>query len=166
MKSLMKLLLRAALVLSLCAAAAQAVVVRPAPDFGLEGVRKDTSLRSFRGQSVVLVITRSARDKEFRKELAMLKEMYPQFAAEKVIFVAAIENGPADVPSNIPFVTAANPAQVAADYGVNGRFAIAVIGVDGNLDLITNRIIAAARVRDAIFNNYDSQQAARKQPSS
>jgi len=165
MKSLMKLLLRAAPILSLCAAA-QAVVVRPAPNFGLEGVRKDTSLRSFRGQSVVLVITHSTRDKEFRKELAMLKEMYPQFAAEKVIFVAAVEYGPADVPSNIPFVNAANPAQVAADYGVNGRFGIAVIGVDGNLDLITTRVIFAARVRDAVFNNFESQQAARKQPNS
>lgn len=161
----MKTLSRATLILSLCATA-QGMVVRPAPNFGLEGVEKNTSLRSFRGQTVVLLITRDTRVKEYRKMLMRLKGMFPQFATEKVVFVAAIENGPQDVRSDIPFVTAANPAQVAADYGVNGRFAIAVIGVDGNLDLITNRIIAAARVRDAIFNNYDSQQAARKQPSS
>jgi len=70
------------------------------------------------------------------------------------------------VPSDIPFVTATNPAQVAADYGVTGRFGIAVIGIDGNLDMITNKIIAAERVRDVIYNNFESQQATRKQPGS
>lgn len=159
----MKRLARATLILSLCATA-QAMVVRPAPDFGIEGVAKTTSLRSFRGQAVVLVIARDARVKEFRREVARLKEMYQQFATQKVVFVAAIENGPAEVHSDIPFVTAANPAQVAADYGVNGRFAIAVIGVDGNVDLITQKVIPASRVRDAVFNNYELQAGARKQP--
>ena len=165
----MKMLLRAALLLSLFATiqhGAQAGVVRPAPSFGFEGLAKASNLHGFHGQSVVLVITRSARDKEFRKQVARLKEMYAQFATEKVVFVAAIENGPAEVRSDIPFVTAANPAQVAADYGVTGRFAIAVIGVDGNLDMITNRVVGAERVRDVIFNNYESQQASRKQPRS
>jgi hypothetical protein len=163
----MRTFLRAPAILALCAAicapvAAAADVVRPAPNFGIDGVAKGTSLRSFHGQSVVLVITKSARVKEFRRELARLKQMYSQFSNEKVIFVAAIENGPAEVRSDIPFVTAANPAQVAADYGVTDRFAIAVIGVDGNLDMITGKVINAARVRDIIFNNFESQQAARK----
>jgi hypothetical protein len=82
-----------------------------------------------------------------------------------VVFVAAIENGPADVPSDIPFVIASNPAQVAADYGVTGRCAVAVIGIDGNLDFITTKLIAAERVKDVIFNNYEKQAAARKQPA-
>ena len=73
-----------------------------------------------------------------------------------------LKTGPEQVSSDIPFVTAANPQQVAADYGVRGRFAIAVIGVDGNLDLITSRLIAPERVRDAVFNNFESQSAARK----
>jgi len=161
-----KTLLRAALILLLCVTAHGAEVVRPAPNFGIEGVAKSTSLRTFRGQSVVLIVTRSARQKEFVRELARLKQMYSQFSNEKVIFVAAIENGPEEVRSNIPFVTAANPAQVAADYGVSGRFAIAVIGVDGNLDMITGKVINATRVRDVIFNNAQSQQAARKQVGS
>jgi hypothetical protein len=158
----MKALARVAVLLALCATA-QAMVVRPAPNFGLEGVAKASSLKSFRGQAVVLVIGRSARDKEFRRQVYRLKELYGQFATEKVVFVAAIENGPQEVPSDIPFMIAANPAQVAADYGVNGRFSIAVIGVDGNLDLITSKIIPAARVKDVIFNNYESQSAARKE---
>jgi hypothetical protein len=156
----MRSLVRAALVLSFCATM-HGAVIRPAADFGIEGVAKG-GLRSFRGQPVVLLITRSARDKEFRVEVNRLRQLYGQFSNEKVIFVAAIENGPQQVPSDIPFLTAANPAQVAADYGVTGRFAIAVIGVDGNLDLITGRVIAPERVRDVLFNNYEGQAIARK----
>jgi len=137
-------------------------VVRPAPDFGIEGVAKVSSLRSFRGQAVVLVVTRNVRDKEFRVEVERLRTLYAQFSTEKVLFVAAIENGPEDVPSDIPFVTAADPGQVAADYGLNGRFGIAVIGVDGNLDMVTSKVIAAERVKDVVFDNYESQAQARK----
>jgi hypothetical protein len=156
----MRRLVHAALALSFCATV-HGNVVRPAPDFGIEGLAKG-SLRNFRGQAVVLVITRSARDKDFREEVSRLRRLYGQFSTEKVLFVAAIENGPQQVPSDIPFVIATNPGQVAADYGVEGRFAIAVIGVDGNLDLITSRLIAPERVRDAVFNNYESQATARK----
>jgi hypothetical protein len=160
---MIKSLVPSLVILSLCATAL-GEVVRPAPNFAIAGIRASSTLRSFRGQTVVLIITRSARDKYFRDELYRLKELYGQFANEKVIFVAAIETGPANINSDIPFVTAASPAQVASDYGVSGRFAIAVIGTDGNLDLITVRPINASRVKDMIFNNYDSQEAARKQP--
>ncbi len=163
-KPAMAALLRAVLILSLCAAA-RADVVRPAPGFNLDGVAKPMSLRGFRGQAVVLVIARTARDADFRNQVRRLRDAYSQLATEKVIFVAAIEQGPADVPSDIPFAIAANGAQVAADYGVTGRFAIAVIGVDGNLDLITNKVIAAERVRDIVFDNFESQQGSRKQPN-
>jgi len=152
-------------VLALCAtvcATAFGNVVRPAPDFGIEGVAKGSSLRSFRGQAVVLVVTRNARDKEFRVEIERLRTLYAQFSTEKVLFVAAIENGPDAVPSDIPFVTAADPGQVAADYGLNGRFGIAVIGVDGNLDMVTSKVVAGEWVRDVVFDNYESQAQARK----
>ena len=165
----MNKIIRAALALALCgtafAHALRADVPRPAPNFGIDGVAKGSSLRSFRGQPVVLVIARRARDKEFREEVRRLRELYADFSNEKVVFVAATEDGAEAVPSDIPFVTAANPAQVAADYGVNGRFAIAVIGVDGNLDLITQKLVAPERIRDAIFNNFESQTSARKQPA-
>lgn len=160
----MKSIFRIAGILAICATA-QATAVRPAPNFGVEGVAKGGSLRSFRGQSVVLIIARSARDALFTRQVHRLKEMYSQFSTERVIFVAALENGPAEVRSDIPFVIAANPSQVAADYGVAGRFAIAVIGIDGNLDMITTKVINAERVRDVIFNNFDTQQEARKAPT-
>jgi hypothetical protein len=162
----MKKIILIALAVALCAGfsgAVRADVPRPAPNFGIEGVAKGSSLRSFRGQAVVLVIARRARDKYFREEVRRLRALYPQFSTEKVIFVAAIEDGTDEVPSDIPFVTAVNPAQVAADYGASGRFAIAVIGVDGNLDLITQKLVAAERIRDAVFNNFQSQTGSRKQ---
>jgi hypothetical protein len=157
----MRGLVRAALAVSFCASM-HGEMVRPAPNFGVDGVARGSSLRSFRGQAVVLVIGRSARDKEFRTEVGRLRQIYGQLSTEKVIFVAAVENGPQEVPSDIPFMTAENPQQVAADYGVRGRFAIAVIGVDGNLDFITSRLIAPERVRDVVFNNFESQAQARK----
>jgi peroxiredoxin len=160
----MRRFLAGLMVLAFCAAAGAQTVVRPAPNFAIAGVAKDTSLKSFRGQAVVLVITRRARDKQFRTMLNHLRDVYSEFSTEKVIFVAALEDGGDQVPSNIPFVLAADPAQVAADYGVNGRFAIAVIGTDGNLDFITSRVVAGERIRDMVFNNYDSQTASRKQP--
>jgi hypothetical protein len=143
-------------------AAVHAQVVRPAPDFAITGVAKGTSLKSFRGVPVVLVVTRRARDKQFREMVDRLQAVYSGFSTEKVLFVAAIEDGGDKVPCNIPFLLAANPGQVASEYGVTGRIGIAVIGVDGNLDFITERLVAGQRVRDMVYNNYESQSAARK----
>jgi hypothetical protein len=149
-----------AVALALCAQA-YAGTVRPAPNFALDGAKTKT-LRGFHGQPVVLVITASSRVKDFKKQVNRLKEMYGQLATEKVVFVAAIANGDAKVPSDIPFALAENPAQVAADYGVTGKFAIAVIGIDGNLDMITTKVINAERIRDVVYNNYETQTAERK----
>ena len=146
------------------AAGAHAAVVRPAPNFGVEGAGKNLSLKSFRGQPVVLVVTHDAREKAFRWQVDKLRETYSQFASEKVVFIAAIENGPAEVRSNIPFAFAQNPAGVAADYGFTGKFGIVVIGKDGNVDLTTTRVIPASRVRDVIFSSFENQKAARSEP--
>lgn len=156
----MKILTRVAFILCL-AAGAHAAVVRPAPNFGIDGAAKATSLRSFHGQPVVIVFGRTARDRTFRKQLLRLQKEYSQFASEKVVFIAVIQNGPALAPSNIPFALAANPATVASDYDLTGPFGIAVIGKDGNVDLITPNLIPASRVRDAIFNSYENQVTAR-----
>ena len=133
-------------------------MVRPAPNFRVEGVANGARLREF-SRAAGGAGDRAERAGEgiSGAEVYRLKQIYAQLSNEKVIFVAAIENGPAVVKSNIPFMMAANPTQVAADYGVPGRFGIAVIGVDGNLDLITTRVIPAERVRDMVFNNFESQ---------
>ncbi len=156
--------LTALLVLVSFAASAVADVVRPAPDFGWElSAGKTRSLKSLRGQPVVVVFARSADTRAFRRQVRNLKEIYQQFASRNVIFVAALKEDGGRIPSDVPFVRAVNGAQVAAEYGVRGGgFALAVIGRDGNLDLITDDVKSAARIRDVIINSYEPQKAARK----
>ena len=142
---------------------ASAVVVRPAPDFTFPGVgNKARSLRSLRGQAVVLVIADSQRDRAFRKQLRYLREIYQQFASRQVIFVAALQADDGPVRSDIPFVRVNNAPAVAAAYGVGREFSLAIIGKDGNIDYQTEKVATGQRVRDVIQNSFAVQAQARK----
>src|SRR5947207_227030 len=112
-----------------------AAVVRPAPDFSWQGL--GGRLSKVRGQPVVLVIADSPRNHAFRSQVKKLHELYRQFAAKQVLFAAAFTQGGDGVPSDIPFVIVENGAKVAADYGVSGKFAIAVIGHASKVDFQT-----------------------------
>lgn len=149
--------------LALAGSPAMANVVRPAPDFGWEaGGGKARSLKSLRGQPVVLVVGKSADSRSFRRQVSNLKEVYQQFASREVVFAAALLEDGGRVPSDVPFVRAVDGAQVAAAYGVKGPFALIVIGKDGNIDLITDTVKSAARIRDVIINSFQVQSAARQ----
>src|SRR4051812_28967031 len=110
----MKLLLAVA-VLTLSAHAASPVV-RPAPDFTIPGVGKKT-LRSLRGQPVVVVFANDPDSKAFKKQLKALEPVYQEFASRGTVFIAVLRNG-GQIPSNIPFVVANNGAAVSGAYGV------------------------------------------------
>jgi hypothetical protein len=145
------------------AAVASAAVVRKAPDFTWPGAgSKSRSLRSLHGQPVVLVIAASPRDGAFRKQAAWLKETYTQLAAKGTVFIAAFRSGEGPVKSDVPFVVANDGGAVAGAYGVEGGFALVVIGVDGNVDYQTDKVRTGERVRDVIINNYEVQAATRK----
>ncbi|HEY3841506.1 MAG TPA: redoxin domain-containing protein [Bryobacteraceae bacterium] len=169
--------------------AAQAEVLRLAPDFTFAGVGKTQSLKSLRGQPVVLIIAKSPKTKEFKLQVKNLKTIYQQFANKQVIFVAAFTEESGLVVSDIPFVVANNGAAVANAYGVQnqpevetghgvralvdrvadrvarvyngpdkqGRFNIAIIGKDGNVDYQTSNVLGAERVLDVIQNSYAVQ---------
>ena len=137
-------------------------MVRPAPDFTWVGVGKTRSLRSLRGQPVVLVITDSPRSGEFKKQLKWLKEIYQQFASRGVVFIAALPEEEDTVKSDIPFVIANNGPSVAAAYGVEKGFALVVIGKDGNIDYQTDEPRTGQRVRDVIQNSFVVQSSGRK----
>ncbi len=158
----MRPLFLAALAL-VCAIPLHAAVVRLAPDFTFPGVGKARSLKTLRGQAVVLLIARSPREKAFKKQLKELREIYQQFASKEVVFVAALREGQGPIESNIPFAVATNGAAVADAYGVTDDFAIAIIGRDGNVDYQTLKVLPSARVRDVIQNSYAIQSSARKQ---
>ena len=148
-------------------AAAHAEVVRPAPNFTWGTGR---TLKSWKGQPVVLLIAPSPDSSAFRKQAQRIQAAYLELAARNVVFVAAFTEPDTTsvpfanrLPSNVPFVVANNGPQIAADYGVDGKFSIAVIGVDGNLDLNSAKVIPASRIMDMILNNAEQQAAERKQ---
>ena len=140
-----------------------AEVVRLAPDFSWQAAgSKRATLKSLRGQPVVLIVAKSAREHAFRKQAARLKEIYQEFASRNVVFVAALEEEGGVVPSDVPFVIASNGAKIAADYQVEGPFGVIVIGIDGNVDMQTAKLVPASRIRDVIINSYAIQTEERQ----
>lgn len=146
----------------LCAESVRAEVVRPAPAFTCDAGK---SLKSFRGQPVILVIAPSPRSRAFRKQAERIQAAYQGFASRNAVFVAVFTDPEAagrPIPSNVPFTLANNGAKVAADYGFDGKFSLYVVGKDGNLDFITSKIVPASRLMDMIYNNAEQQAAERK----
>ena len=144
-------------------AAGHAAVVRLAPEFGFPAAgNKTQSLRSLRGQSVVLLITKKPDSRAFKKQLKYLKEIYQQFASKQVVFIAALGEGAGPVQSDIPFVVASHGPAVAAAYGAQDDFTLVIIGKDGNVDYQTTKVCTPERVRDVIQNSFEVQEGARQ----
>ncbi len=158
----MKKILTTLIALTLFAGAASPVV-RPAPDIGFTGIGGKKNLRSLRGQPVVLIVAQSPKTRAFRKQLGRIKTIYNEFASRGTVFVCAFNAEEGSVPSDIPFVLASNGPAVTQAYGMNDGFAIAIIGRDGNLDLLTEKVIPAFRIREVIQNSYEVQNDVRKQ---
>jgi len=133
-------------------------VVRLAPDFSWQGAgSKRNTLKTLRGQPVVLIIAKSAREGAFRKQVKRLKEIYEEFASRNVVFVAALEEEGGVIPTDVPMVIANNGAKIAADYQAEGAFNLIVIGRDGNMDMQTSRVVPASRIKDVINNSFSIQ---------
>jgi len=140
----------------------EAAVVRPAPDFGWVGIKGKSTLRSMRGQPVVLVVAKNAKSRAFKKQVKRLRGIYSQFASRGVVFaVAFTEESAPQVPSDIPFAIVNDGPGTAAAYGVEKDFAITVIGKDGNVDYTTYKVLPSYRVRDVIQNSFAVQKVAR-----
>jgi hypothetical protein len=136
-------------------------VLRLAPDFAFQGAGKKT-LRGLKGQPVVLIIAESPETKLFRKQLKQLDRGYSRFASRQAVFAVAFRNGNGPVQSNVPFVVVNNGPAVASAYGVDGVFALAIIGTDLNVDYQTNMPVPPERIMDVIQNAYPVQLGARK----
>jgi peroxiredoxin len=154
----------AVLLLALTAiSGASANVARWAPDFGwLKSGGARTTLKSLRGQPVVLVVAPSPEHRKFRQQAKELQKTYQLLGNDKAVMVAAFTGEPGVIRSNIPFVLAANPGAVAQSYGVAGDFAVFVIGRDGNLDEISDRVLPGQRVLDIINNSFVPQRDNRR----
>jgi len=158
----------AVLVFSICLAglavpSARAEVARPAPDLKwVDAGGKAQSLTQLRGQPVVVLIAPSPRDWAFRRQLGRLRWVAERLGANKVAFVAAFSGTSGRIPSNIPFAIAADGPKVAYEYGAGERFAIAIIGRDGNLDYFTNKVLPGQRVFDVVANSFVPQTNLRR----
>jgi peroxiredoxin len=141
----------------------RAEVVRPAPAFTCIAGK---SLKSFKGQPVILIFAPSPRSGAFRKQAQRIQAAYQGFASRNAVFIAVFTDSEAAaggrIPSNVPFILADDGAKVAAAYGFDGKFNLCVVGRDGNLDLTTSKVVPASRIMDAIYNNAEQQTAERK----
>ena len=152
------LILALSLVIGFGLSTAPAAVVRLGPDFTFPGVgNKAKSLKSLRGQPVVLIVAKSPTNGDFKKQAKYLREIYQQFASKQVVFVAAFTDETGLIKSDIPFAVAENGAAVAGAYGVVDKFNIVIIGKDGNVDYQTKKVLPPERVRDVIQNSYAVQ---------
>lgn len=163
MPAFMRALLHSVLALALMGTL-HAAVVNPAPDFAVVGAgNKLKSLKSLRGQPVILVLARSPRTGDFKRQIARLEKDYGQFASRSAIFVAAFqEEDGQPVRSDVPFAVASNGPGVHAAYGVQDSFCIVLIGKDGNIDYQTNKVLPGQRIRDVLQNSFVVQQQERK----
>ena len=146
------------------AGVAYARVVRPAPNFTwVDFNGKAQSLESMRGQPVVLLIAKSPTDWTFRSQVGQLQKEYQRFAAQKLICIAAFTEEDGTIKSNIPFITVPDGPRIAFLYEVSSKFALAVIGPDGNLDYVTTDVVPAQRILDVMDANFAVQKGFRSE---
>lgn len=141
-----------------------AEVVRPVPDIPwVAPSGKTEGLAAFKGQPVVILVAPSPRTRAFRAQLRNLRGVAEKLGAGKTVFMAAFTSETGRVPSNIPFVIAKDGPATGRDLDVVGRrFAIAIVGRDGNLDYITNKVLPGQRVLDVIANSFVAQTQMRR----
>lgn len=141
----------------------QAEVVRPAPEIQWTSSSGATEkLSKFRGQPVVILIAPSPRNWTFRSQVGQLQQVYERLGAMKAICIAAFTENTGQIRSNIPFAIAPDGPRVAYDLNVQRGFAIGIVGRDGNLDYIHNRVTSGQRVIDIIQNSFVLQQDLRR----
>ena len=156
----MKALLLAALVL---AQPAIAQVVRPASELAwIDSTGAKKPLAALRGKPIVLLIAESPRQWAFRSQVGQLQKLYECLAAQGVVCIAAFSGEQGVIRSNIPFLTVADDPATASAYDAPEGFAIAVIGEDGNLDYIGNKVVPAQRIHDLVDNSFAKQKQLRR----
>jgi hypothetical protein len=156
-------LLLALLSALLLAAPLQAEVVRPAPDFSwIDSTGKSKPAKELRGRPLIVIIAESPRQWAFRSQVGQLQKIYQRFAADGLVCVAAFSQEPGVIRSNIPFLTVPDGPTAAATFDTAQGFSISIIGMDGNLDYVSNRVVAAQRIHDIIDNSFAKQKLLRR----
>lgn len=156
-------LLLALLSALLLAAPLLAEVVRPSPDFSwIDSTGKSKSAKELRGRPLIVIIAESPRQWAFRSQVGQLQKIYQRFAADGLVCIAAFSQEPGVIRSNIPFLTVPDGPTAAAAFDTAQGFSISIIGMDGNLDYVSNRVVAAQRIHDIIDNSFAKQKLLRR----
>lgn len=156
-------ILAAIFALALTGLHAASPVVRPAPEFTFAGVGGVKSLRSLRGQPVVVLAAKNPDSRAFRKQVKVIEDVYRELASRGTVFVAVFSEAGDSVASNVPFIVASNGPAVATAYGLADDIVLGVVGPDGNLDFVSGELTRGLRIREVIQNNYMVQNNARRE---
>ena len=147
----------------LLASPLRAEVVRPAPDFSwVDSTGKSKPAKELRGRPLVVIIAESPRQWAFRSQVGQLQKIYQRFAAAGLVCVAAFSQEPGVIRSNIPFLTVPDGPTTAAAFDTAQGFSISIIGMDGNLDYVSNRVVPAQVIHDILDNSYAKQKLLRR----
>ena len=141
-----------------------AEVVRPAPDVAFpphEG--RPQSLGNFRGKPLILLFANTPKDGAFREQLKQLEEALDRLTIRSTVFAAAFQSGDAShLNTSVPLVVLPEGAQACAAFQLKGKFAIALIGPDGNLDYQTNKVLNINRILEVMQNSFALQHRTKK----
>jgi peroxiredoxin len=161
-----KILFRAGLVFALSLAGGATLfarVVDPTPDFTwTNAAGQAQSASQFRKQPVVILVAPGPRSWVFRSQVGQLQRVFQRLSATGAICVAAFTESTGQIRSDIPFVLATDGPRVAFLYGVQGRFAVIVLGKDGNIDVNSPRVLKGQRILDIIGNSFVVQSDLRR----
>ena len=147
----------------LLAAPLHAEVVRPAPDFSwIDSTGKSKPAKELRSRPLIVIIAESPRQWAFRSQVGQLQKIYQRFAADGLVCIAAFSQEPGVIRSNIPFLTVPDGPTAAAAFDTAQGFSISIIGMDGNLDYVSNRVVPAQRIHDIIDNSFAKQKLLRR----
>jgi uncharacterized protein YccT (UPF0319 family) len=141
-----------------------AEVIRPAPVVSFPAIDgHQRTIKSYLGQPMIILLADSPKRGDFRTQLKEMEKSFDRLSIQRTVIAAAFRNpNPGEIQSNIPVITLPDGAQACEAFQFKGKFAIALIGPDGNLDYITNNVLNINRILEVMQNSYEVQKAAHR----
>ena len=140
-----------------------AEVVRPAPQINFPTVDGHArTLKSFSGQPVIVLLADSPNRGAFETQVKEMEKSFDRLAARKTVIAAAFKNNIGEVRSGMPVVILPDGPAACDAFPIKGKFSIAIIGPDGNLDYLTDKILNINRILEVMKNSFEIQKAAHR----
>ncbi|MEO8206973.1 MAG: hypothetical protein ABI615_12400 [Chthoniobacterales bacterium] len=151
------------LLILVCGTARCASPVNAAPEFTwVDANNKLQSTKTLNGKPLVILITPTPKDWRFRGQVGAIQESYERLANMGAVFLTAFTGEPGRIRSNVPFVIASDGPRVGFLFNITKGTGIAIIGKDGNLDYVTQKILPGQRIIDVIDNSRVVQEKLRR----